>query len=82
MIARDHALKDMGISVVTGGLAVDSGKRYLVNLNADPSLNELLVYYLRDTVTRVGSGPAVSSPEDAESTAKDGSRKFHCLESQ
>ena len=40
-------MKDMGISVVTGGLAIDTSKFYLVNLNADPSMNELLVYYLK-----------------------------------
>ncbi len=56
MAAKERALADMGISVVSGGLAVASGKRYLVNLNADPSLNELLVYYLKDTVTVVGNG--------------------------
>jgi kinesin family protein 13 len=37
----------MGISIQEGGIGVESGKFYLVNLNADPSLNELLVYYLR-----------------------------------
>ena len=29
------------------GIKVGQGKYYLVNLNADPSLNELLVYYLK-----------------------------------
>ena len=37
----------MGISIQASGIGVESGKFYLVNLNADPSLNELLVYYLR-----------------------------------
>jgi hypothetical protein len=37
----------MGISVQTSGIKVEQGKYYLVNLNADPSLNELLVYYLK-----------------------------------
>ena len=37
----------MGISVQTSGIKVEQGKHYLVNLNADPSLNELLVYYLK-----------------------------------
>ena len=37
----------MGISVQSSGIKVGQGKYYLVNLNADPSLNELLVYYLK-----------------------------------
>jgi len=37
----------MGISVQTSGIKVEQGRFYLVNLNADPSLNELLVYYLK-----------------------------------
>eukprot|EP00057_Strongylocentrotus_purpuratus_P018391 XP_011672865.1 PREDICTED: kinesin-like protein KIF13A [Strongylocentrotus purpuratus] len=38
----------MGISVQTSGIKVERNKCFLVNLNADPSLNELLVYYLKD----------------------------------
>ncbi|XP_076348152.1 kinesin-like protein KIF13A [Tachypleus tridentatus] len=38
----------MGISVQASGIRVENDKHYLVNLNADPSLNELLVYYLKD----------------------------------
>ena len=37
----------MGISVQTSGISVQKDKYYLVNLNADPSLNEMLVYYLK-----------------------------------
>lgn len=37
----------MGISVQASGIMVEKNKYYLVNLNADPSLNELLVYYLK-----------------------------------
>lgn len=37
----------MGISIQSSGIAVEKNKFYLVNLNADPSLNELLVYYLK-----------------------------------
>lgn len=44
----------MGISVQTSGIKVERGKFYLVNLNADPSLNELLVYYLKEDKTIVG----------------------------
>ena len=44
---RQHALEKMGISVQASGIQVEKNKFYLVNLNADPSLNELLVYYLK-----------------------------------
>lgn len=37
----------MGISLETSGIKVGDDKCYLVNLNADPALNELLVYYLK-----------------------------------
>lgn len=46
--ARHDALEQMGVSVETSGIKVETGKYFLVNLNADPSLNELLVYYLKD----------------------------------
>ncbi|XP_045495500.1 kinesin-like protein KIF13A isoform X4 [Colias croceus] len=51
---RQHALEKMGISVQASGIKVEKNKFYLVNLNADPSLNELLVYYLKDR-TLVGA---------------------------
>ena len=44
---RQASLEKMGISVETSGIKVEHSKFYLVNLNADPSLNELLVYYLK-----------------------------------
>ena len=44
---RQKALEDMGISVQAAGIGVQSDKHYLVNLNADPSMNELLVCYLK-----------------------------------
>ena len=37
----------MGISVQASGIGVQADKYYLVNLNADPSMNELLVCYLK-----------------------------------
>ncbi len=37
----------MGISIQSSGIKVEKDKFYLVNLNADPSMNELLVYYLK-----------------------------------
>lgn len=51
---RQEALENMGISVQSSGIMVEKSKYYLVNLNADPSLNEMLVYYLKDR-TLVGS---------------------------
>lgn len=39
----------MGISLETSGIKVGEDKCFLVNLNADPALNELLVYYLKVT---------------------------------
>ncbi|XP_048248867.1 kinesin-like protein KIF13B isoform X7 [Haliotis rufescens] len=45
---RHKALEQMGISVETSGIKVEHEGAFLVNLNADPSLNELLVYYLKE----------------------------------
>lgn len=58
---RQQALEKMGISVQASGIQVEKNKFYLVNLNADPSLNELLVYYLKDR-TLVG-GKSSTSPQ-------------------
>ena len=43
---------------------VEKNKYFLVNLNADPSLNELLVYYLK-SVTLVGREDA-ATPQDIQ----------------
>ncbi|RMC16191.1 hypothetical protein DUI87_08405 [Hirundo rustica rustica] len=51
---RQKQLESMGISLESSGIKVGDDKCYLVNLNADPALNELLVYYLKDH-TRVGA---------------------------
>ncbi|XP_075441751.1 kinesin-like protein KIF13A isoform X4 [Ascaphus truei] len=50
---RQKQLESMGISLESSGIKVGDDKCYLVNLNADPALNELLVYYLKDH-NRVG----------------------------
>ena len=47
---RHKILQKMGISVQDSGIAVEKGRYYLVNLNADPSLNEMLVYYLKVSI--------------------------------
>ena len=44
---RRQALEKVGISVESSGIKVEKDKFFLVNLNSDPSLNELLVYYLK-----------------------------------
>lgn len=59
---RHKALEEMGISVQSSGIAVEKSKFYLVNLNADPSMNELLVYYLKEH-TIVGRPDATHAPD-------------------
>ncbi|XP_052757774.1 kinesin-like protein KIF13B isoform X2 [Galleria mellonella] len=70
---RQHALEKMGISVQASGIKVEKNKYYLVNLNADPSLNELLVYYLKDR-TLVGADSAA----DIQLSGL-GIQREHCL---
>ena len=57
---RSEALADMGISMeeLTGALGVDKSTPHLVNLNADPIMSENLVYFLNETVTRIGKASA------------------------
>ena len=50
---RQQHLEKMGISVEASGVSVEKNKYYLVNLNADPSLNEMLVYYLKVSIDLV-----------------------------
>lgn len=40
-------MESLGISLQSSGIRVGDDKCFLVNLNADPALNELLVYYLK-----------------------------------
>ncbi|CAJ1048511.1 kinesin-like protein KIF13B isoform X1 [Xyrichtys novacula] len=51
---RQKQLESLGISLQSSGIKVGDDKSFLVNLNADPALNELLVYYLKQH-TKVGS---------------------------
>ncbi|XP_060789726.1 kinesin-like protein KIF13B isoform X2 [Neoarius graeffei] len=51
---RQKQLESLGISLQSSGIRVGEDKSFLVNLNADPALNELLVYYLKEH-TMVGS---------------------------
>lgn len=60
---RQQALEKMGISVQASGIQVEKNKFYLVNLNADPSLNELLVYYLKDRTLVGGRSSTIPQPD-------------------
>lgn len=60
---RQQALEKMGISVQASGIQVEKNKYYLVNLNADPSLNELLVYYLKDYTLVGGQSSQQDQPD-------------------
>ncbi|KAI5090730.1 kinesin-like protein KIF13B isoform X1 [Silurus meridionalis] len=51
---RQKQLESLGISLQCSGIRMVEDKSFLVNLNADPALNELLVYYLKDH-TLIGS---------------------------
>eukprot|EP00730_Choanoeca_flexa_P008373 TRINITY_DN12479_c1_g1_i1.p1 TRINITY_DN12479_c1_g1~~TRINITY_DN12479_c1_g1_i1.p1 ORF type:complete len:1393 (+),score=432.09 TRINITY_DN12479_c1_g1_i1:2-4180(+) len=54
----------MGLSIKKAGVAIDKDKFYLVNLNEDPSLSDMLIYYLKLESTIVGSGGKdVPSPD-------------------
>ena len=53
---RQKALENMGISIQEAGIGVRSDKYYLVNLNADPSMNELLVCYLKVHINTIYTG--------------------------
>ncbi|XP_033209116.1 kinesin-like protein KIF13A [Belonocnema kinseyi] len=61
---RQQALEKMGISVQASGIQVEKNKYYLVNLNDDPSLNELLVYYLKER-TLIG-GRSAKTDQDIQ----------------
>uniref|UniRef100_A0A913HFY2 Kinesin motor domain-containing protein n=2 Tax=Strongyloides stercoralis TaxID=6248 RepID=A0A913HFY2_STRER len=43
---RQKDLAEIGIALTGSGIKVQKDRFYLVNLNADPSMNELLVYYI------------------------------------
>uniref|UniRef100_A0A673BFV4 Kinesin motor domain-containing protein n=1 Tax=Sphaeramia orbicularis TaxID=375764 RepID=A0A673BFV4_9TELE len=49
---RQRQLERLGISLQSSGIRVVDHRCFLVNLNADPALNELLVYYLKAMMTR------------------------------
>lgn len=73
---RHKILEKMGICVQDSGIAVEKGRYYLVNLNADPSLNEMLVYYLKDH-TKVGR-PDANTMQDIQLNGL-GILSEHCI---
>ncbi|XP_058066317.1 kinesin-like protein KIF13A [Anopheles bellator] len=75
---RQQALEKMGISVQDSGIKVEKNKYYLVNLNADPSLNELLVYYLKEQTLIGGRGANGSQQPDIQLLGL-GIQPEHCL---
>ncbi|XP_037717739.1 kinesin-like protein KIF13A isoform X10 [Drosophila subpulchrella] len=74
---RQQALEKMGISVQASGIKVEKNKYYLVNLNADPSLNELLVYYLKER-TLIG-GRSISGQQPDIQLSGLGIQPEHCV---
>ncbi|XP_055378395.1 kinesin-like protein KIF13A isoform X4 [Condylostylus longicornis] len=74
---RQQALEKMGISVQASGIMVEKNKYYLVNLNADPSLNELLVYYLKER-TLVGGRSINGQQQDIQLSGL-GIQPEHCI---
>ncbi|XP_058836738.1 kinesin-like protein KIF13A isoform X1 [Topomyia yanbarensis] len=75
---RQQALEKMGISVQDSGIKVEKNKYYLVNLNADPSLNELLVYYLKDYTLIGGRNNDTNKQPDIQLLGL-GIQPEHCL---
>ncbi|XP_044257426.1 kinesin-like protein KIF13A isoform X2 [Tribolium madens] len=75
---RQQALEKMGISIQASGIRVEKNKYYLVNLNADPSLNELLVYYLKER-TVVGARSSDSGVEPDIQLSGLGIQPEHCI---
>ncbi|CAF4652463.1 unnamed protein product, partial [Rotaria sp. Silwood2] len=61
---RHELLEKSGISVCSSGIGLEKDRLYLVNLNPDPALNELLVYYLKPK-TSIGR-PDASIQQDIE----------------
>ncbi|KAB7500909.1 Kinesin-like protein KIF13A, partial [Armadillidium nasatum] len=73
---RQQALEKMGISIEASGISVEKNKYYLVNLNADPCLNEMLVYYLKD-ITYVGRPDVEGQSNDIQLSGV-GIESWHC----
>lgn len=50
-LTKEHQQDFADIGVSGMGIKVEKDRFYLVNLNADPSLNELLIYYVNVSLT-------------------------------
>lgn len=77
---RQRQLESMGISLETSGIKVGDDKCYLVNLNADPALNELLVYYLKVS-RRVSDQQTSAIPHHSSGTWMPGLVPLLCVPS-
>ncbi|XP_017772629.1 PREDICTED: kinesin-like protein KIF13B isoform X2 [Nicrophorus vespilloides] len=75
---RQQTLEKMGISIQDSGIKVEKNKFYLVNLNADPCLNELLVYYLKER-TVVGAKSNLIGDEPDIQLSGLGIQPEHCV---
>ncbi|XP_071054782.1 kinesin-like protein KIF13A isoform X3 [Onthophagus taurus] len=75
---RQQTLEKMGISIQDSGIKVEKNKFYLVNLNADPSLNELLVYYLKERTVVGATGRGAEGEPDIQLSGL-GIQPEHCL---
>ena len=73
-VENKQALQSLGLE--NSSSVQDRSRYFLVNLNADPSFNELLVYYLKD-VTRVGTSDS-SVLQDIQLTGS-GIQDQHCV---
>ena len=73
-VENKQALQSMGLANSLSGQ--DRSRYFLVNLNSDPSFNELLVYYLK-AVTRVGTSESPVA-QDIRLTGS-GILAQHCL---
>ncbi|KAK9506627.1 hypothetical protein O3M35_008523 [Rhynocoris fuscipes] len=69
-LQREAVFAEMGVAVKEDGdtVGVFSPKKtpHLVNLNEDPSMSECLLYYIKDGLTRVGSGGEANVPQDIQ----------------
>ncbi|CAB3400058.1 unnamed protein product [Caenorhabditis bovis] len=61
---RQRDLAEIGISVESSGIKVEKDRFYLVNMNADPSLNELLVYYINGSAI-IGNSEELETSRDS-----------------
>lgn len=72
---REAVLAEMGVARRADGDAVGvfspSDTPHLLNLNEDPLMSECLLYYLKDGLTKVGSG-ATSSDASGNSSGEQG----------